>query len=38
LQTDSSKHKEQLYLLDELQIHSGLQVTKSGTNSNLNHP
>jgi hypothetical protein len=34
----SMKQKEQLYLLDQLQIPSGLYVINSGTNSNLNLP
>jgi hypothetical protein len=37
-QGDSLKHKKQLSLLAQLQIHSGFQVTNSGTNSNLNLP
>jgi hypothetical protein len=35
---DNLRHKEQLYFLEWLQIPSGLQVTNSRTNSNLNLP
>jgi hypothetical protein len=38
LEIDSLKHKEQLSFLAQLQIPSGLQVTNSRTNSNLNLP
>jgi hypothetical protein len=32
------EYKEQLFLLDKLQNHEGLQVINSGINSNLNLP
>jgi hypothetical protein len=38
LQVDSLDHREQLYFLIQPQIPSELQVTNSGTNSNLNLP
>jgi hypothetical protein len=38
LQVNSIKHTDQLYFLAQLQISSGLQVTNSGINSNLNFP
>jgi hypothetical protein len=38
LEVGSLKHKEQLYVLAQLQNLNGLQVINSGTNSNLNLP
>jgi hypothetical protein len=38
LQVYSLKYKEKLYFLDQHQNPRGLQVTNSGTNSNLNLP
>jgi hypothetical protein len=38
LQVDCLKHREQLYLLDQLQNPKGLHVINSGINSNLNLP
>jgi hypothetical protein len=37
-QVDSLKYREQLSILAQQKIPSGLQVTNSGTNSNLNLP
>jgi hypothetical protein len=38
LHRDSSKHKEKLSFLEQLEIPLGFQFTNSGTNSNLNFP